>query len=230
MMKKNEKGFTLVELLATIGAGLIILAAIVTAVTFGYRSSVAVERKVTAVEDARAALELMAAEIRMSSYNPTFSKTLWQPSCGGLFSPGYRGIQEATASAMTVEMDLSENSVIGDNPNEIISYLYDAANQRITRSTNCGPAQPFLGDTAASGNPRTALVINNALNIPVFRYFNGSGVEIPAASLPGLIPDIRRIDITLAVETEHVDPNSNQRRRLIYSTSVIPRNHVQTGI
>jgi prepilin-type N-terminal cleavage/methylation domain-containing protein len=225
-MKTNEKGFTLVELLATIGAGLILLAAIAAAVTFGYRSSVAVERKVTAVEDARAALELMATEIRMVSYNPNFATNLWQPRCDGMgVSQAYRGIQEATATALTVQMDISESSVIGDNPNEIIRYFYDVANQRITRSTSCAAAQPFLGDTAASGNPRTVLVINNDLNIPVFRYFNGSGVEIPAASLPGLIPDIRRIDITLAVDTEHVDPNSNQRRRLIYSTSVIPRNH-----
>ncbi len=224
-MKTNEKGFTLVELLATIGAGLILLAAIATAVTFGYRSSVAVERKVTAVEDARAALELMATEIRMASYNPTFDLNLWAPRCEGVgANQTYRGIQEATANNITVQMNISENSVIGD-ANEIIRYSYDVANQRITRSTNCGGAQPFLGDTAASGNPRTTLVINSDLNVPVFRYFDGSGAEIPAASLPARIPDIRRIDITLAVDTEHVDPNSNQRRRLIYSTSVIPRNH-----
>ena len=37
-----------------------------------------------------------------------------------------------------------------------------------------------------------------------------------------------RIDITLAVETENVDSDTNQRRRLIYSTSVIPRNHAIT--
>jgi hypothetical protein len=31
------------------------------------------------------------------------------------------------------------------------------------------------------------------------------------------------------VETENVDPNTNLRRKLIYSTSVIPRNHaIQT--
>jgi hypothetical protein len=124
-------------------------------------------------------------------------------------------------------MDINENSIILGDANEIIRYFYDAANQRVTRSTGCAAAQPFLGDTAASGTPRTVLVINNALNIPVFRYFNGSGVEIQPGVNPALIPDIRRVDITLAVETEHVDPNSNQRRRLIYSTSVIPRNHVR---
>jgi hypothetical protein len=50
-------------------------------------------------------------------------------------------------------------------------------------------------------------------------------VEILPGTNPALIPDIRRIDITLVVDTEFVDPNTNQRRRMIYSTSVIPRNH-----
>lgn len=226
MRMRNERGFTLVELLAAIGAGIILLAAIYTAVTFGYRSSVAVERKVTALEDARAALELMSTEIRMASYNPNFALSPWQPRCDGAgLNQAYRGIQEATINDITVQMDISESSIIGDNTNEIIRYAYDTVNQRITRSTNCGGAQPFLGDVVANVNQRTVRVINNDLNIPVFRYFNGTGTEIPAASLPGSIPDIRRIDITLAVETEHVDPNTNQRRRLIYSTSVIPRNH-----
>jgi Tfp pilus assembly protein PilW len=225
---KNEKGFTLVELLATIGAGIILLAAIYTAVTFGYRSSVAVERKVTAVEDARAALELMAAEIRMASYNPMFALAPWRnPAVCNAPSANqtYRGIQSAAANNIMVQMDISEDTTIGDNTNEIIQYTFDAANERITRSTNCAAAQPFLGDTAASGNPRTVRVINATLGIPVFRYFNGTGMEILAASLPASIPDIRRIDITLAVETEFRDPNTNQVRRMIYSTSVIPRNH-----
>ena len=121
------------------------------------------------------------------------------------------------------------DGMLGD-PNEVIRYTYDTANQYITRETNCGGGQPFLGDTAASGNPRTVRVVNNTAGagntaIPVFRYYDGAGAEILSTGLPAGIPNIRRIDIVLAVETEDVDPNTNQRRRLIYSTSVIPRNH-----
>ena len=79
----------------------------------------------------------------------------------------------------------------------------------------------------ASGRPRGVRVINTA-EVPVFRYFNAQGVEIPAAGLPAGIPDIARIDITLWVETEHIDVSSGQRRQMIYSTNVIPRNHVIT--
>jgi hypothetical protein len=128
---------------------------------------------------------------------------------------------------MTVESDVNENGVIGGagNPNEVITYAYDSANQYITRSTNCGVNMPFLGDDPASGRPRTVRVINTDA-VPVFQYFNAQGTQIPAAGLPAGIPNIARIDITLWVETENVDPNSGQRRRMVYSTSVIPRNHV----
>jgi hypothetical protein len=40
-----------------------------------------------------------------------------------------------------------------------------------------------------------------------------------------VIPNIRRIDITLAVETEEVEPTTKARRQMTYSTSMLVRNH-----
>jgi type IV pilus assembly protein PilW len=230
---RNNKGFTLVEMVVSIAVGLVIIAAIYAAVNVGQRSSVNVERKVAAHQDARASLELMEMEIQMASYNPTYAPNIWMDpgTCANASSnQGYRGIQAATDSSITVEADIAGSGgdgdgVVGGSGNEIITYVYDSANQYITRSTNCGGNQPFLGDSPASGRPRSTRVINTAA-VPVFRYFNGQGTEITTAELPAGIPNIARIDITLWVETENVDVNSGQRRRTVYSTSVIPRNHV----
>jgi hypothetical protein len=76
-------------------------------------------------------------------------------------------------------------------------------------------------------------VINNDLNLAVFRYYNGIGqgtelaINCSAGNEPSCtdIPNIRRIDITLAVETDEVDPASKRRKQMIYSTSVLVRNH-----
>ena len=225
---KKENGFTLVEIIFALFIGLALMGAIYVAMISGQKSSMALDSKVTALQGTRAVIETMALEISMASYNVNFVSNLWRdPANCPALSPNqaYKGIQVATANSIILEMDRNENSVIGDiaNDNEVIAYVYDIPNQRITRSANCGAAVSFLGDIA--GNPRSERVINNTLLIPVFRYFNGSGVEIPAANLPAEIPNIRRIQITLAVETEDVDPNSHQRRRMTYSTSVIPRNH-----
>ena len=230
----NIKGFTLVEVLFAITIGLLLLGAIFVAVQSGQRSSVAIEAKTTAQQDVRAVLELMSLEIGMASYNPTYAlNTIWRnpvgctTNCVSAGADTDKGIRDATANTITVEMDIGESRSICDNSNEIISYVYDTANQRITRSTNCGNAFEFLGCTDANGDGRcdsnntlrTVRVINNTLGIPMFRYYNGTNTATAN------VPDIRRIDITLAVETETIDPNTGQRRRMIYSTSVIPRNH-----
>jgi type II secretory pathway component PulJ len=225
MMKKDD-GFTLVEIIFALFCGLALMAAIYMAMISGQKSSMALDSKVTALQGTRAVIETMAMEVSMASFNANFTSNLWRdPANCGALSPNqaHKGVQVATGTSLTVEMDLNENGIIGDIPNEVVAYVYDIPNQRITRSSNCLPPTSFLGDVA--GNPRSERVINNTLAIPVFRYFNGLGVEIPAASLPAETAHIRRIQITLAVETENVDPNTHQRRRMTYSTSVIPRNH-----
>jgi type IV pilus assembly protein PilW len=68
----KEIGFTLVEVLFAVVIGIILLGAIYAVVESGQRSSVSLERKVVAQQDARAALQMMAMEIRMASYNPNF--------------------------------------------------------------------------------------------------------------------------------------------------------------
>ena len=229
---KDDQGYTLVEMVISIAVGIVIIAVIYAVVNMGQRSTVNVERKVAAHQDARSALELMSLEIQMASFNPTYAPNIWVAP--GNCTPGsgnqaYRGIQAATDSSITVESDINQNGVIGGsgNPNEVITYAYNSASQYITRLTGCsgGSNQSFLGDAPTSGNPRTVRVINTAA-VPVFQYFNAQGTQIAAAGLPAGIPNIARIDITLWVETEDVDVNSGQRRRMVYSTSVIPRNHV----
>lgn len=232
MQLRGTKGFTLVELMIAMAVGMVLIAGVYMAVNSTQRHSTSIERRVTAQQDVKPALDIMALEIGMASYNPTFSPTLWVTPTGTCLgtaaNQAYRGIQEATANSIVVEMDIS-GSASGDGdgllgePNEVIRYNFDTGNQYITRATNCGGAQPFLGDTVAGR--KTVRVINNTLGIPVFRYFDGQGAEILSAGLPAGIPNIRRIEIVLAVETENIDANTGQRKRLIYSTSVIPRNH-----
>lgn len=234
---KDKHGFTLIELLVTMAVTTLLLGAVYMAVNSTQHHSTGIESRVLAQQDEKSALNLMALEIAMASYNPNFVTNLWinppdgAAACGAASTnQHYLGIQEATATSIAVEMDIrgtaagSESNGVLGNSNETIRYNYDTANQYITRATNCsGGNQPFLGDT---GTPRNVRVINQTLGLPVFRYFDGSGTEIASASLPAAIPNIRRIVIILAVETEQIDPNTGQRKRLIYSTSVIPRNHV----
>ena len=249
----DARGFTLVEIAISIAVSLIMIFAIGMAIESASRSSGGIERKVTAQQDIRGALEIMSLEIKMASYNPSFSTTIWRsdgnPGGAGTnfcttpsANQAYKGIQEATANSITVEMDISDG-VGGDGngfligaateTNEIIRYNYVSVNPDgyITRRTNCGGAQSFLGDSVANavlGIPRTVRVINVDLGIPVFRYFDGQGVELlfPAGGANDAnIPNIRMIEITLAVETDEIDPSTRLTRRMIYKTRETLRNN-----
>jgi len=96
-------------------------------------------------------------------------------------------------------------------------------NIRCPGGHNAANELPFLGPIAGQPGVRTVEVVNGAL--PVFRYYDGTGAEIPHANLPNDIPRIRRIEIALLVQSADVDPSTGQPRRMAYSTSVIPRNH-----
>jgi prepilin-type N-terminal cleavage/methylation domain-containing protein len=230
----NQRGFTLVEILMAMVIGTMILGAVYMATLEGHRASTGIEQKISVQEDVRAALDIMAMEIGMASYNPTWTTSnIWRsPACGGAGTGvlANKGIQTPTAPSvtyvsnnLTVEMDTNGLNGIGD-PNEIITYSYDTVNQRITRNTNCGGSQPFIGDiSTVSNRQRNVRVINNDLGLNIFTYFDSTGADI-TANLPARIPDVRRIDITLAVLA--ADPDfQGQTRQMIHSTSVIPRNH-----
>ena len=221
-MKKN--GFTLVELMVAIAIGMVVMLAVYSASNLAQRSSSSVGRKIVTQQDARAILDLMAMEIRMASFNPRRAIGIWRDpasaNCGALSAnQAYKGIQNATANAITVEMDLNGNSSIAD-ANEVITYNYNGASA-ITRSTNCAGNETILGGPGLGTN-----VANGAAGIPLFRYYDRLDNIIPAAGLPAQIRNIRRVNITLVVDNEQADPGAAVPRRMIYSTDLIVRNHV----
>ena len=193
--------------------GLLAIGVIYSLIIMGRKSAAGVELKSAADQDTRAALEIMSMEIQMASYNPTHQPGIWKdankPMTVFAACQNYRGIQEATATTVTVEMDLNGNGIIatGDNDeNEVIRYEYvhSDGNQYITRSTNGGGSQPFLGDRAKRAVPKTVHVINGE-DLPVFQYYDGKGERIEE-HLADRLDEIRRIGITLQVETDEVSP------------------------
>ncbi len=245
MNDNAQRGFTLAETLVALAVGMTLLLAIYSVVNMGQKSATGIERKVVAQQDTRTALEIMALEIRMASYSSWADNAMWvnPATCASNEPPTIRrGIREAAPNSLTIEMDIDDDHDIADDNvgqaagNEIIRYEYlsGGADLRITRETiscnggarSASGAQPFLGPSASGPNLSGVRVINGSLNIPLFRYFDGTGTEVfPVTGDQSPVPDIRRVEIILAVETADVDPGTNQKRKLIYGTSVILKNH-----
>jgi type II secretory pathway pseudopilin PulG len=227
---KAQRGFTLAETLVALIVGMIMLLAIYSVVNMAQKSATGIEKKVVAQQDARIALEIMALEIRMASYSSFADNSIWvNPATCAAESPVLRGIRDATVNSITIEMDIDNSNVIGDAGNEIITYNYlsGGTDLRITRETiSCpGPtasgAQPFLGSSESDLSSTGVRVINGSLHLPLFRYYDGAETEIfPTTADQSMLPNIRRIGITIAVETL-----DKEKRTLIYGTSVVPKNH-----
>ncbi len=229
---RRETGFTLIEVLTAMMVGLLALGIIYSLIIVGRKSAGGVELKSAADQDVRAALEIMSMEIRMASFNPKHRCGIWKDSVKPMafFAAyqRYKGIQEATPTALTIEMDINGNGIIATGANdetEVIRYEYvhTNGNQYMTRSTNGGGAQPFLGDRANRNVPKTVRVINGDA-LPIFQYFDAGG-QLIDQDLASRLDKIRRIEITLKVETDEVSPDTGRRRQMTYLTSVIPRNH-----
>jgi hypothetical protein len=202
------------------------------------KNSANMDRRIVTQQDTRTVLDLMASEIRMASYNPVHNTSTWiNPSplvCvpTAAATVAYKGIKVADTNNIAIAMDIGgpapatniPSGVIGDAANEYIVYSYDGAST-LTRSVNCVGAA-ILGGTAPFSNVR-----NVAANVNLFRYFDAGGNEITAtvsnnASTVNGIPAIRRILVTIVTDTTENDLNTKKPKRMVYSTSVIVRNHV----
>ncbi|HEX2975015.1 MAG TPA: prepilin-type N-terminal cleavage/methylation domain-containing protein [Bacteroidales bacterium] len=129
----GARGFTIVELLVAMGIGLVLIAALYNLFTIQNKSFNTQELIVEMQQNARAAMDMMASEIRMAGYDPAASTS--------------SGIASASSNSITVKQNLNGDADLDDN-NENITYGYDSTNLRITRNTG-GGAQPFAENIEA---------------------------------------------------------------------------------
>jgi len=230
-MKLKNSGFTLVELVIAMGISLVIIAAIYASVNIAQRSSAGVGMKVITQQDARAVLDMMAMEIRMASFNPSASRTLWEtipvcPSMGGITPvKANKGIQVAEPNKIFIAMDLNDpplspaNSSIGDTFSEYIEYALNDAKNTITRNVSCSGDTDILGGDDLSTHVRNG----SETGIPLFQYFDRNNHPLTS---PVSIPDIRRVRITIIADTRNPDRLSGGIKRTTYTTDVVVKNHV----
>jgi len=249
-MKKN--GITLVELLIVIALGALIMAAIYAAMTMAQRTSTGLGRKIITQQDTRAVLGFMASEIRMASFNPSMTGTLWTgmptdvTSCtrvtsivGSItYNAANRGIIFANANNLYIAMDISAEATIGvctcgdpddcADPDEACAnrneYIFYSYNSGNRAITRSVSCSPNI--QILGGTLEGSNVINGDSRyptpIPLFQYYNRAGTELTGTID---IPAIRRIKINIATETTEIDPLTGQRKVMIYTTDVLVRNH-----
>jgi type IV pilus assembly protein PilW len=185
----NARGFTLVEMVIAMAVGLIVLFLLYDLFEAESKQYNTQEAIVEMQQNARAAMDMLTTEARMAGYDPT--------------SAAAAGINAFAANSLTFTQDLNGDKDVTD-PNETITYAYNAGNMRITRDTG-GGAQPFAENI-------------EALN---FTYFNAAGGAAATAA------DIRLIRIMIRARTSRRDPDYTTNggfRTFTLTSDVTPRN------
>jgi Tfp pilus assembly protein PilW len=118
----------LVELMVSMGIGMVILAAVTTTFISQTRIYNAQEQINEMQQNARGVLDILSRELKMAGYKPN--------------GAGFNGVTYSTTQLM-VQADLDSNGAISTSStaNEQITYAFDSANQQITRAVGSGGAQ-----------------------------------------------------------------------------------------
>jgi type IV pilus assembly protein PilW len=133
---RNKKGFTLTEIIVSMGIGMVVLAAVTTTFMSQARYYNAQEQVNEMEQNARGALDVITRELKMAGYNPA--------------SGTITGVTYST-SQLQIEADLDSSGTISttSTANERIIYAFDSANNQITRKVGSGSTQVLAENITA---------------------------------------------------------------------------------
>ena len=123
ILRRDERGFTLAEILVAIALSLTILAVLHSFSRLHLHSLRYHEKGMEVLARGRAAMVLMTRKIREAGY--------W-PSTGGAPPSGCARVRTAAATQIRVQTDLNGNGTCSD-ANEDTTYTYDANSKIIQR-------------------------------------------------------------------------------------------------
>jgi len=180
-----QQGFTLVELLVAMAMVGIVVGAIYSTYKSQQDSYVAQEQVAEMQQNLRAALYMMARDIRMAGFNPADS-----PNVDGFVTalpddPGPVTATNSTNIAFTIDRD-EDAAVDANDHNEQIAYRIDS--NRLEKFMYNASTNSWQWETISENI--------DALNF-VYRDQNGNAIVIS----PTTLQDIRSVDITIVART-----------------------------
>jgi Tfp pilus assembly protein PilW len=213
-LRHDSSGITLIEQLVALLLG----AMVITSLYEFYRAelvrTISQEAKVSTLEDARGALDIMVRDLRNAGSWGTGSAP---PEIGGADDPNSDAdtvcnrVYAASGGMIHVQMDLNGNGNCADTePRENVRY-------ELTGSTSTCPGTTIIrrnGDCLVA-NIKTATIGR------LFTYYDIAGADLGDTPLPTAI---KRIRIAFAVQVKNPDPGVGGHMMSTLSTSIELRN------
>jgi len=169
---RGQGGFTLVELMVAMSIFLLILVGIFQVFDPSHSAYQASERKIGVQQNARAAMDTMARQIRMAGY---FPENLDNDNTNNVANP----IQAASDSILAIAGVLDEDGSNADGtPNlaattSVFTYCLDSTGLRRVKGT-LGNGASYTCSTGGAGN-----ILAESVTALRFAYFDSANQPIP---------------------------------------------------
>jgi type IV pilus assembly protein PilW len=204
-MINKENGFTLVELFIYMAMFIIVIGALYSVFIGNTKSYSSQENKVEMVQDLRAAMHLVAGDIRMAGCDPT--------GAGGIgFIDDADDRYDTDGDSIHFTMDFDGSGAI-DNSEDINYFL-----------KNAGGVQQIVRRTGDGNEP---VVAENITSLSFTYLFEDGDTGTPNESdgdTTNDLEDIRSVQIALTGETAEVDPVTRQKKTRSQTSWVVIRN------
>ncbi|MFQ5442538.1 MAG: prepilin-type N-terminal cleavage/methylation domain-containing protein, partial [Thermodesulfobacteriota bacterium] len=196
-LSNNKRGFTLVELLIAMAAGIVVIGAIYSLYTYFLRTSTGQDRLLEIQQETRIAIERVVKEVRAAG-------------CYYKDTP----IITATASTMEFESDTDPDPTAGPWK---IKYELDTTAKELLRSEAAWSG-------AAYGAYGAGVDLAGHITGLTFSYYDETGTVISTPVTSQANRDlIRRVDIVITASTDDPNPATNQIDTVTLNTSVYTR-------
>lgn len=210
-VKNQPAGFSLIELMVAMVAGLVLLAAVYSVFTMQNKELKKQEQITEMQQNARIAMDMMSRELRMAGYGPgTFVR------CAGTTTATNApclGITAANANSISFTMDGVDGTSDGDR---------DDPNENITYDVYTSGGVPALGRKSSTTASKMPVVEN--VSALAFTYLPATGTTATTN-----LADIRRIQISITTRTANIDPATGSYRFYNLNAVVTPRNLQLSG-
>ena len=193
----NQRGVTLVELLIALALGLLTVGAVYAVYLEQVKRQIVHEDVLAMQQTARAALDMMAREIRMAGYDPMGVNRDVDSS------NDFHGLTYHPTE-LHIRTDLNGNGRPTDSKESIV-YLYDNKTSTLRRKVGKGGRQPVAEHIEAF----------------TFSYRDALGHSTTHA------PSIRAVDVQVTARTAHADrqhPENEGYRTFTLRSRIVPRN------
>ena len=193
----NQRGVTLTELLIALALGLFTIGAVYSVHLNQVKKQIVQEDVLAMQQTARAALDMMAREIRMAGYDPMGVNR------DSVSSNDFHGLSYHPTE-LHVRADLNGNGVPTDSKESIV-YLYDDSTSTLRRKVGKGGRQPM-----AEHIESFAVSYRDALGHPTTHA-----------------PSIRAVDVQITARAAHTDsqyPENEGYRTFTIRSRIVPRN------